>query len=149
MTDIAIFVGSKSDIDIANYTIEILTSFNISYDIVISSAHRNPEMTVQYIQKYKDVSIFIAIAGMSAQLPGFISSYTIKPVIGVPIASGTLGGIDSLLSISQMPSGVPVATVSIGKAGAINAALLAISILSLNNSEIKQKLIDYRLKMKL
>jgi 5-(carboxyamino)imidazole ribonucleotide mutase len=146
MSFVAIFLGSEKDIEIANHTIDILKEFNIKYVLIISSAHRNPNETLEYIKKYEKASVFIGMAGMSAHLPGFIASHTVKPVIGVPIAVNELRGIDSLLSISQMPSGVPVATVSIGKHGAINAGLLVASILSINNKDIENKIFQYRNK---
>jgi len=144
MSFIVIFLGSKSDLDIAEYTINILKKFEVDYRLIISSAHREPKRTIEEINKYKDASIFIGIAGMSAHLPGFIAAQTIKPVIGVPVEVGGLGGLDSLLSISQMPSGIPVATMSIGKPGAINAALFAIGILAINNKRIEKKIKKYR-----
>ena len=116
----------------------------MDYDFHISSAHRNPEKTAQLAKnaEAEGVQVIIAAAGMAAHLPGVIAAHTILPVIGVPLVSGNLGGIDALLSIVQMPTGVPVATVAIG--GVKNAALLAIQILALNNPELKEKLRIYR-----
>jgi phosphoribosylaminoimidazole carboxylase PurE protein len=123
---------------------QILKDFGVDYDFHISSAHRNPEKTAQLAKnaEAEGVQVIIAAAGMAAHLPGVIAAHTILPVIGVPLVSGNLGGIDALLSIVQMPTGVPVATVAIG--GVKNAALLAIQILALNNPELKEKLRIYR-----
>jgi phosphoribosylaminoimidazole carboxylase PurE protein len=123
---------------------QILKDFGVDYDFHISSAHRNPEKTAQLAKnaEAEGVHVIIAAAGMAAHLPGVIAAHTILPVIGVPLVSGNLGGIDALLSIVQMPTGVPVATVAIG--GVKNAALLAIQILALNNPELKEKLRIYR-----
>ena len=122
----------------------MLKDFGVDYDFHISSAHRNPEKTAQLAKnaEAEGVQVIIAAAGMAAHLPGVIAAHTILPVIGVPLVSGNLGGIDALLSIVQMPTGVPVATVAIG--GVKNAALLAIQILALNNPELKEKLRLYR-----
>jgi 5-(carboxyamino)imidazole ribonucleotide mutase len=123
---------------------QILKKFGIDYDFHISSAHRNPEKTVQLAKnaEAEGVQVIIAAAGMAAHLPGVIASHTILPVIGVPLVSGNLGGMDALLSIVQMPTGVPVASVAIG--GVKNAALLAIQILALHNPELKEKLRIYK-----
>ena len=127
MTDVAIIMGSESDRHIAKGAIEILEKDSIEYDIQVISAHRNPEELDKYL-KNSDADIFIAIAGLSAALPGVIASRTSKVVIGVPVSS-KLGGLDALLSTIQMPKGVPVASVGIDNG--VNAALLAIRILNL------------------
>ncbi|MBF0274981.1 MAG: 5-(carboxyamino)imidazole ribonucleotide mutase [Nitrospinae bacterium] len=124
---------------------------DIGYELKITSAHRTPEQTRKFIQYYDEevgVSVFIAAAGYAAHLAGVVASETIKPVIGIPIDSSCLNGFDSLLSTVQMPGGIPVATVTIGKAGAKNAALLAAQIIALNNNSIREKLIEMRKKQK-
>jgi len=144
MPQIRIILGSKSDVEQCESMQQILKDFGVDYDFHISSAHRNPEKTAQLAKnaEAEGVQVIIAAAGMAAHLPGVIAGHTILPVIGVPLVSGNLGGIDALLSIVQMPTGVPVATVAIG--GVKNAALLAIQILALNNPELKEKLRIYR-----
>ncbi len=144
MPQIRIILGSKSDVEQCESMQQILRDFGVDYDFHISSAHRNPEKTAQLAKnaEAEGVQVIIAAAGMAAHLPGVIAAHTILPVIGVPLVSGNLGGIDALLSIVQMPTGVPVATVAIG--GVKNAALLAIQILALNNPELKEKLRIYR-----
>jgi len=144
MPQIRIILGSKSDVEQCESMQQILKDFGVDYDFHISSAHRNPEKTAQLAKnaEAEGVQVIIAAAGMAAHLPGVIAAHTILPVIGVPLVSGNLGGIDALLSIVQMPTGVPVATVAIG--GVKNAALLAIQILALNNPELKEKLRIYR-----
>lgn len=148
-TKILIVLGSNSDIEAVSGCGEILNKFGLSYRQEISSAHRQPAGTIELIKKAEaeGVKIFIAVAGMAAHLPGFIASHTILPVIGVPLSSSTLGGLDSLYSIVQMPAGIPVATMAIGSHGARNAALLAVEILALSDGELKAKLERYRKDM--
>ena len=141
--NIAVISGSKSDSKIVNAVIGILKEFDVSYDSQILSAHRNAAGLRKYVED-ANVEIFIAIAGMAAHLPGAIAALTIKPVIGVPV-SGQLGGLDALVSIVQMPSGVPVASVAIDNGK--NAALLAVEILALKESSLLQKLLDFRKKV--
>jgi len=135
-------MGSKSDQLIMSKGIEILKKLKIPYEMEICSAHRNPEKTENLAKsaEEKGIKVIIAGAGMAAHLPGVIASYTNLPVIGVPLNASTLSGLDSLFSIVQMPSGVPVATVSIGEAGAKNAAILAIQILALSDDKLKKRL---------
>ncbi len=139
---IAIVMGSKSDFETMENAIDILKKFNIEYEVDVVSAHRTPEYMFEFAKKAQTngFSLIIAGAGGAAHLPGMIASLTKLPVIGVPIKSKALNGLDSLLSIVQMPGGVPVATMAIGKSGATNAALFAIRILSLNNHDIERKL---------
>ncbi len=139
-------MGSKSDFEVMSECIEVLKKFDVPYEVLISSAHRSPDRTKEYIKdaSIRGAQVFIGAAGMAAHLAGAIVSQTTKPVIGVPLMSGALDGLDALLSTVQMPSGMPVATVSIGKAGAINAAYLAMQILSLNNEELAGKLLEDR-----
>ena len=145
-TKILIILGSKSDIEAVSGCGEILNKFGLTFRQEISSAHRQPAETIDLIKKAEadGVKIIIAAAGMAAHLPGFIASHTILPVIGVPLSSSALGGLDSLYSIVQMPAGVPVATMAIGSHGARNAALLAVEILALSDGELKAKLEEYR-----
>ena len=146
MPKVAIVVGSKSDLPVVERCTKILEELEIPYDVKVLSAHRTPFETQEFAvnaDKYYD--IIIAGAGKAAHLPGVIASYTLLPVIGLPIKSSTLDGLDSLLSIVQMPKGVPVATVAID--GAENAALLACHILSLKYTYLKKTLADYREKM--
>lgn len=133
---VAVIIGSKSDMKIAEGAISVLEELKIPYELKVLSAHRNPKELEEYI-KTSNAQVFIAIAGLAAHLPGFIASRTTKPVIGVPV-SVKLGGLDALLSIVQMPSGVPVASVGIDNAK--NAALLAARILSLMDEELSKKL---------
>jgi 5-(carboxyamino)imidazole ribonucleotide mutase len=144
---IAIVMGSISDENIMKGAEEILNDFDIRYEKVISSAHRNPDKTINFAKNLKTsgFEVVIAGAGKAAHLPGVIASNTAIPVIGVPIKTDDLGGLDSLLSIVQMPTGVPVATVAIN--GSKNAALLAIQILSLKYPEINKKFELYKMKM--
>ncbi len=145
--EIGIIMGSDSDYPVMEKAIEVLKEFNISYEAKIVSAHRTPNRMKEYAESAKDkgIKVIIAGAGGSAHLPGMTASFTTLPVIGVPVQTKTLKGLDSLLSIVQMPSGVPVATVAID--GAKNAALLALQILAINNNKLQKKLHDYKLKM--
>jgi len=145
-TLVGIVMGSDSDLPIMQETAKILDDFNVNYDITISSAHRSPNLTTSYARNAdkKGMEVIIAGAGGSAHLAGVIASKTSLPVIGVPIDSSSLQGLDALLSTVQMPSGVPVATMTIGKTGAKNAAICAIQILSLKYPELKDKLIKFK-----
>ena len=133
-------MGSNSDRELGEKAKALLNEFGVKSEIRILSAHRNPKELEEYIEK-SEAEVFIAIAGLSAALPGYIAARTVRPVIGVP-REVKLGGLDALLSIAQMPRGVPVACVSID--GATNAALLAIEILALKDSELKRRLLEYR-----
>ena len=144
---IAIVMGSQSDYSTMKDCVKILRSLKISFDVKIVSAHRTPKRLYEFAKKSeKSYSVIIAGAGGSAHLPGMIASLTTVPVIGVPIESKKLKGLDSLLSIVQMPKGIPVGTVAIGKDGAINAALYAASILGITNRKIKNSLLKLRIK---
>ena len=142
---VAIIMGSQSDWETMKFSQDILIKLNIPFVTKIISAHRTPDRMNDFAKKAKERSIQVVIAGAggAAHLPGMVASHTDLPVIGVPIQNSALNGIDSLLSIVQMPSGVPVATMSIGKAGAINAAVYAAKILSLSDDEINSKLTDW------
>lgn len=144
MTKVLIVAGSDSDLPLIKEAEKVLEDFGISYETTISSAHRSPERTEELVTKAlaDDVKVIIASAGMSAHLAGVIAGRFPLPVIGVPIQSGPLGGVDALLSTMQMPSGVPVATVAIN--GAKNAGILAVQILATSDEKLKQKLIDYK-----
>ena len=145
---VSIVMGSKSDYSTMKFCEKVLKLLNISYETNIVSAHRTPERMFNYAKsaEERNISVIIAGAGGSAHLPGMIASLTRVPVIGVPIESKKLKGLDSLLSIAQMPKGIPVGTVAIGKDGAINAGLFAASIISNFDEKIKKNLIKWRTK---
>ena len=144
---IAVVMGSQSDYSSMKDCIKILRSLKISFDVKIVSAHRTPKRLYEFAKKSEtSYSVIIAGAGGSAHLPGMIASLTTVPVIGVPVESKKLKGLDSLLSIVQMPKGIPVGTVAIGKDGAINAALYAASILGIADKKIKNSLLKLRIK---
>jgi 5-(carboxyamino)imidazole ribonucleotide mutase len=138
---VAILMGSESDLPIMQAGADILRQLEIKYEIKITSAHRTPAITQQFISEAeaRGCQVFIAGAGLAAHLAGATAAQTTKPVIGVPIDAGPLSGLDSLLSTVQMPGGIPVATVAIGKAGAKNAAYLAAQILSLADPELAER----------
>ena len=148
MNKVRIILGSKSDLEICQPIRKVLDDFGVVFDFHISSAHRSPEKTVKLAQdaEAEGYAVIIACAGMAAHLPGVIASHTSLPVIGVPIQSGALGGIDALYAIVQMPPGVPVATVAIN--GVKNAALLAIQILATADESLKVKLREYKQSLK-
>ena len=144
---IAIVMGSQSDYSTMKDCVKILRSLKISFDVKIVSAHRTPKRLYEFAEKSeKSYSVIIAGAGGSAHLPGMIASLTTVPVIGVPVESKKLKGLDSLLSIVQMPKGIPVGTVAIGKDGAINAAIYAASILGIADKKVKNSLLKLRIK---
>jgi phosphoribosylaminoimidazole carboxylase PurE protein len=147
--DVVIFIGSESDFDIVKNAIETLKKFDIPFALEISSAHRSPERTLKLVRKFEEegAEVFIAVAGKAAHLAGVVAAHTVRPVIGVPVESGGLGGLDALLSTVQMPKGVPVATMGTGKTGAANAALLAVEILSLKKPALRKKLLEHKKKM--
>lgn len=142
MEFVSVIMGSKSDYEVMSECLKVLEQFGVRYEVLISSAHRSPNRTQEYVKnaESRGAKVFIGAAGMAAHLAGAIISQTTKPVIGVPLKGGILDGLDALLSTVQMPSSMPVATMAVGKAGAINAAYLAIQILSLNNKNLAQKL---------
>ncbi|MDO7654069.1 MAG: 5-(carboxyamino)imidazole ribonucleotide mutase, partial [Porticoccus sp.] len=142
---VAILMGSDSDLPVMEASFEILKKFDVSFEVKVSSAHRTPEATHSYVKDAdaRGCAAFICAAGMAAHLAGAVSANTLKPVIGVPINS-SLDGLDALLSTVQMPGGIPVATVAIGKAGAKNAAYLATQIMAVSDADLHQKLIDER-----
>ncbi len=144
--DVAIIMGSQSDWPVMRNTADTLKALGISYEARIVSAHRTPERLFSFAKgaKAEGFKIIIAGAGGAAHLPGMTASMTPLPVFGVPVESKTLSGIDSLYSIVQMPAGIPVGTLAIGKAGAVNAALLAAAVLALNDPELAEKLEKWR-----
>ncbi len=145
---VGIIMGSKSDWDTMRHAAETLTSFGVAHECHVVSAHRTPDWMRDYATSAasRGLQVIIAGAGGAAHLPGMVAAHTTLPVLGVPVESAMLRGLDSLLSIVQMPGGIPVATLAIGKPGAINAGLLSISILALHSPELAQKLADYRQK---
>ncbi len=141
-------MGSSSDWETMKHTCDLLDELQIPYEKQVVSAHRTPDLMFEYAEEARSrgIQVIIAGAGGAAHLPGMVAAKTTLPVIGVPIQSKALNGMDSLLSIVQMPAGVPVATVAIGKAGATNAGLLAAQILSIHSKEITQRLESFREK---
>jgi len=145
---VAILMGSESDLDVMQLATDVFKKLGIPFEIKITSAHRTPAATQQYISdaESRGCQIFIAGAGLAAHLAGATAAHTTKPVIGVPIDAGPLNGLDALLSTVQMPGGIPVATVAIGKAGAINAALFAVAMLAGEDAALLAKLQAFRKK---
>ncbi|BEK07027.1 5-(carboxyamino)imidazole ribonucleotide mutase [Campylobacter jejuni] len=148
MNFVSILMGSKSDYETMKEAAKTLESFGVKYELIISSAHRSPKRTKEYIAnaEEKGAKVFIAAAGMAAHLAGAVAAYTTKPVLGVPMPGSNLASMDSLFSTVQMPSGIPVGTLAIGKAGAINAAYLAMQILAIYDVDLAQKLKEDRLE---
>ena len=146
---VAVVMGSKSDSEAMQPTLEVLTQLGIDYEVSVISAHRTPEKARQYglEARSRGIEVIIAAAGGAAHLPGVLASWTTLPVIGVPLAASELKGIDALYSIVQMPGGIPVATVAIGTAGAKNAAYLAAEILGIKYDKIRDAYQNYRNKL--
>jgi len=144
--DVGIIMGSRSDWNTVCHTAEMLEKMEISFETQVVSAHRTPDRLYEYAKSAEDrgIKIIIAAAGGAAHLPGMAAALTSLPVLGIPVESKTLKGLDSLLSIAQMPAGVPVATLAVGKAGAENAALMAAAILAISNPVIAKKLKEFR-----
>lgn len=144
---VSVIMGSISDKKIGDKVVEMLEKFKIEYEVKVISAHRTPHKAVEYIEAAEDndIGVVIAIAGKAAHLAGVLAGLTTLPVIGVPAKSSTMDGLDSLLSVVQMPTGVPVATVAIDGGG--NAGILAAQILSLSDRDLKERLIDYKREM--
>ena len=143
---VAVIMGSKSDLETMRHADEILTEFDVPHECRVLSAHRTPAQTARFVSTAdsRGVEVIIAAAGGAAHLAGAAAAHTVLPVLGVPIESASLKGLDSLLSTVQMPAGIPVGTLAIGNAGAKNAALLAVAILSLSRPPLKEKLRRYR-----
>ncbi len=146
---VSVVMGSKSDLPVMKKCLEVLDDFGVVYETKILSAHRMPDATSDYAKNIekRGIQVIIAGAGGAAHLPGTIAANTVMPVIGVPLASSDLQGLDALYSIVQMPAGVPVACMAIGTAGAKNAAILAVKILSLSSSKLKKKMEEYKAKL--
>ena len=144
--DVSIIMGSQSDWPTMRHAAEICDEFNVAYETRIVSAHRTPDRMVQFAKQAqgRGIKVIIAGAGGAAHLPGMVAALTTLPVLGVPVESKALSGMDSLYSIVQMPAGVPVGTLAIGTAGATNAGLLAVQILALENAELATALADWR-----
>lgn len=143
---VAVIMGSKSDWETMRHTAEVLTRFDVDHECRIVSAHRTPGWLAQFASQAESrgIEVIIAGAGGAAHLPGMAAAQTVLPVLGVPVESQSLKGMDSLLSIVQMPAGIPVGTLAIGKAGATNAALLAIAILASSRPQLREKLRQFR-----
>lgn len=149
MPEVGIILGSDSDLPKVKECFALLEEFGVSFEIIISSAHRTPEKTAQWAEgaRQRGMKVLIAVAGGAAHLPGVVAAHTTLPVIGVPVESPIAGGLDSLLSIAQMPSGIPVAAMPAGKAGGGNAALFAVAILAAADKGYEARLAEYRKKM--
>ncbi len=149
MASVGVILGSDSDLPKIKECFEILDRFEVKYEVIVSSAHRTPDQTAEWVKGARDrgIMVIIAAAGGAAHLPGVVASHTILPVIGIPVESPIAGGLDSLLSINQMPAGIPVATMAAGKAGGANAALFAANILALSDRKVADKLAEYRKEM--
>ncbi|MCI5773243.1 MAG: 5-(carboxyamino)imidazole ribonucleotide mutase [Erysipelotrichaceae bacterium] len=150
MNKVAVVMGSKSDLDSVKHTMEVLDEFAIEYEVKILSAHRTPDETIAYARGLyeRGFKVVIAAAGGAAHLAGVIAGCQTLPVIGIPMQTKTLDGLDSLLSIVQMPAGVPVATVAVGKAGCKNAAVLAATIIAAFDDAMHDKLVAYKEDMR-
>jgi len=150
MYKISIIMGSRSDLEIVKEAIHLLKSFKAGFEVKVLSAHRSPKELEQYVERApkKGIRVFIAAAGGAAALAGVIAAHTTLPVIGVPIETKSLKGLDSLLSTVQMPAGIPVACMAIGKAGSKNAALFALEILAISDKKIAKKLLRYKEDMR-
>ena len=145
---VAIIMGSKSDWDVMSHAAAMLSELDIQHEAKVISAHRTPDLLDEYCAKLleKEIKVIIAGAGLAAALPGVVAAKTTLPVIGVPLVAGSLDGIDALMSIVQMPPGIPVGTMALGKPGAINSALFAAAILALTDASIAQRISAYREK---
>ena len=146
---VGILMGSDSDAEVMGASAKALKEFGVPHEMVVASAHRSPKRTIVYATsaEKRGIKVLICGAGHASHLAGFVAAHTTLPVIGVPIDSSSLKGLDSILSTVQMPGGVPVATMAIGKAGAQNAGILAVEILALNNAGLKRKLASHRRMM--
>lgn len=147
MPDVTIMMGSRSDLETVRACEEILNKLGISCEMTVASAHRSPERVERLVREASDTKVFICAAGMAAHLAGAVAARTVRPVIGIPLAASSLGGQDALFSTAQMPPGVPVATVSLDKAGAKNAAWLAAEILAIADQALRKRIEDERKKM--
>lgn len=145
---VAVIMGSKSDWETMKHAVDILERFAVPHEAKVVSAHRTPDLMAEYAKEAasRGIQVIIAGAGGAAHLPGMVAAHTHLPVFGVPVQSKALSGMDSLLSIAQMPGGIPVGTLAIGDAGAKNAGLLAVSVIALQNASVRQALIAFRKK---
>jgi phosphoribosylaminoimidazole carboxylase PurE protein len=146
MSKIAVFIGSESDFEVIEGAFDVFREFEVPFELEVTSAHRTPDRTLRLVRELEEdgVEVFIAAAGMAAHLAGVVASHTTRPVIGVPVGGSALNGLDALLSTVQMPKGIPVACMGIGKHGAVNAALLAVQILSLKDERLRSMLGEHR-----
>ncbi len=146
---VGILMGSKSDWEIMQSAAKILDEFGVPHEAKVASAHRSPELVSEYVKsaESRGLEVIVAAAGLAAHLPGVVAAQTLLPVLGVPMHSNALGGLDALLSMAQMPGGVPVGTLAIGSHGAKNAALLAIRILANARPDLREKLRQYHVRM--
>jgi 5-(carboxyamino)imidazole ribonucleotide mutase len=146
---VVVLLGSESDFEVVQDGLELLKEFGVPFRLEVSSAHRSPERTARLVRETEaaGAEVYIAVAGKAAHLAGAVAAQTVRPVIGVPVDSAALSGLDALLSTVQMPKGIPVATMGLGKMGGANAALLAIAILSLGDPGLKEKLLAYRARL--
>ena len=150
MPQVSVIMGSQSDEPVVNETVEVLEQMGVDYEVRVMSAHRTPEKVREYVLDAveRGVDVFIAAAGGAAALPGVLASWTTRPVIGVPLASSELKGLDALMAVAQMPPGVPVACVAVGSWGARNAAFLAAQILGLKYDSIREAYEKYRQQLR-
>jgi len=150
VSKVGIIMGSKNDFEIAREAVEILKEFGIEFEVIVSSAHRTPERTLEWAKTAEDrgLDAIIALAGAAAHLAGVVASETNLPIIAVPVSATSLNGLDALLSMVQMPGGIPVATMAIGKAGAKNAGIFAGQIIARSNREVAKKVAKYKEDMK-
>ena len=146
---VGILVGSKSDWETMQAAAKLLDEFGVPHEAKVASAHRSPDLVTEYVTtaEGRGLEVIIAAAGLAAHLPGVVAAQTLLPVLGVPMQGNALGGLDALLSMVQMPGGVPVGTLAIGSHGAKNAALLAIRILSNSRADLREKLREYHVRM--
>jgi 5-(carboxyamino)imidazole ribonucleotide mutase len=147
--NVMILLGSESDFDVMADALGVLKEFEISFRLEVSSAHRSPERTLRLVKEAEaeGVRVFIAVAGKAAHLAGVVASHTVRPVVGVPVESSGLAGMDALFATVQMPKGIPVAAMALGRHGAVNAALLAVEILAVEDEALRDRLVEYREKM--
>jgi len=147
--NVMILLGSESDFDVMADALGVLREFEVSFRLEVSSAHRSPERTLRLVKEAESegARVFIAVAGKAAHLAGVVASHTVRPVVGVPVESPGLAGMDALFATVQMPKGIPVATMALGKHGGTNAALLAVEILALEDEALQKRLVEYREKM--
>lgn len=146
---VMILLGSESDFEVVEDALKIFKEFGVSFALEVTSAHRSPGRTLALVKdaEARGVEIFIAVAGKAAHLAGVVAAHTVRPVIGVPVESPPLAGMDALFSTVQMPKGIPVAAMALGKPGGSNAALFAVEVLALRNEDLRRKLADYRTRM--